>query len=85
VYPTEKSKRLISDLQTVGLVLTRDQAVHLARVLLAAAQDWNKIDVTAYRFGKRKTDGTYQITVTSSADAQDDDLQEGTVATLDAV
>jgi hypothetical protein len=67
VYPVEDSQRQISELKTVGLVLTRDQAIHLARVLLAASQDWEEIDITAYRFSKRKTDGTYHITVTSGA------------------
>lgn len=67
IYPAEDSKRQTSDLKTVGLVLTSDQAIHLARVLLAAAQDWEEIEITAYRFSKRKTDGTYHITVTSGA------------------
>ena len=66
VYPAEDSKREMSKLQTVGLTLTSDQAVHLARVLLAAAQDWDAIDLTAYRFTRRKSDRTYQITVTSA-------------------
>ena len=37
----------------------------MARVLLAVSQDWNELEVTAYRLKKRKSDGTYQITVTS--------------------
>jgi len=74
VYPTEDSKRQISDLQTVGLRLNRDQAVHLATVLLVAARDWNEIDITAYRFEKRKTDGTYHITVTSGGARDNDEV-----------
>ncbi len=46
--------------------MTRDQAVLLARVLLAVSQEWDEIDVTAYRFERRKSDGTYHITVTSA-------------------
>jgi hypothetical protein len=34
VYPTEGTKRTVSDLQTVGIRLTKEQAIHLARVLL---------------------------------------------------
>lgn len=65
VYPIEGSKKQITDLKTVGLKLNRDQAIHLARVLLAAAQEWQEIDITAYRAQPRQSDGTYQVTVTS--------------------
>ena len=67
IYPTEKSSRTLTDLQTVGINVDRDQAIHLARVLLAVAQDWNDIDITAYRFDKRRSDGLYRLTVTSAA------------------
>ena len=49
----------------MGIKLSRDQAIHLSRVLLAVSQEWDEIDITAYRLKKRKSDGTYQITVTS--------------------
>ncbi len=65
IYPVEDTDKNVKDLKTVGIKLTKEQAVHLARVLLAAAQDWDEIDITAYRFGKRQSDGTYHITVTS--------------------
>ena len=45
--------------------MTREQTMHLARVLLAVTQEWDEIDVPAYRFDKRKSDVTYHITVTS--------------------
>ena len=64
LYPTESTKRTIDKLETVGIKLNRDQAVHLARVLLAVSQDWPEIDITGYRLRPRKTDGTYGITVT---------------------
>ena len=67
IYPTEDTPKRIEDLKTVGVKLTGDQAIHLARVLLAVAQDWEEIDITAYRFEKRQSDGTYHITVTSVA------------------
>jgi hypothetical protein len=44
--------------------MSKDQAIHLARVLLAVSQEWDENDLTAYRL-KRRADGTYQVTVTS--------------------
>jgi hypothetical protein len=67
IYPTEATKKQVSDLKTVGIKLTKDQAIHLARVLLAVSQDWDNIDITAYRFDQRKSDDTFHITVTSAA------------------
>jgi len=71
IYPVEdqaNSRKTLADLKTVGMKLTREQAIHLARVLLAAAQDWQEIDITAWRIYKRKSDGTYNVTVTSTSD-----------------
>lgn len=65
IYPTEISKRDIAELKTIGIQLTKDQAIHLASVLLAVAQKWDVIDLTGYRFTKRKSDDTYQITITT--------------------
>jgi hypothetical protein len=65
IFPVEGSKKQTDELQTVGITLTKEQAVHLARVLLAATQEWNTIDITAFRFEKRREDGTYRVTVTS--------------------
>jgi len=72
VYPTEDTKRIVSDLQTVGLKLSKDQAIHLARVLLAVTQEWDVIDITAYRFEKRQEDSTYRLTITSQVEIQGD-------------
>ena len=69
VYPTEDTKRTVSDLQTVGIRLTKEQAIHLARVLLVVTQEWEEVDITAYRFEKRQGDDTYRLTVTSQVDA----------------
>jgi len=69
IYPIEDrayDSKKIGDLKTVGIKLTRDQAIRLARVLLAASQDWQEIDITAWRIYKRKTDNTYNVTVTSA-------------------
>jgi hypothetical protein len=65
IYPTEDTHKNVKDLKTVGIKLSGEQAVHLARVLLAVTQEWDEIDLTAYRLKRRKADGTYQITVTS--------------------
>jgi hypothetical protein len=65
IYPIENTNKRIEDLKTIGLKLSKDQAIHLSRVLLAVAQDWDEIDLTAYRFERRGNDGTYHITVTS--------------------
>ena len=68
VYPTEKTSRSIAELKTVGFTLTSDQAINLSRALLAVTQDWKEIEVTAFRLKKRKSDGSYTITVTSTDD-----------------
>ena len=67
IYPVEdnaNSNKTIGNLKTVGIRLSRDQAIHLARVLLAAAQDWDEMDITAWRVYRRQTDGTCNVTVT---------------------
>jgi hypothetical protein len=72
VYPTEDTKRTVSDLQTIGIRLTKEQAIHLARLLLVVTQEWDEIDVTAYRFEKRQEDGTYRLTITSQVEIQNE-------------
>lgn len=66
VYPISETSKSIADLKTIGVKLTRDQAIHLARVLLATTQDWEEIDLTCYRMERRRSDGTYRITVTAA-------------------
>jgi hypothetical protein len=69
IYPIEDnglSPRGTTRRKTIGIKLSREQTVHLARVLLAASQDWDEIDVTAWRVYKRKLDNTYNVTVTSA-------------------
>jgi len=65
IYPTEDTERTLAELQSVGIKLDRDQAIHLARVLLAVTQEWDEVDFTAYRLEKRQHDGTYRLTITS--------------------
>jgi len=65
LYPTEDTRKNVADLKTIGIKLSKEQAIHLAKVIIAACQEWEEIDITAYRFDKRQSDGTYHITVTS--------------------
>jgi hypothetical protein len=66
IYPIEGTKKEVADLKTIGFKLTKDQAIHLARVLLAVSQEWEEMEVTGYRFDKRR-DGTFHLTVTSTS------------------
>jgi hypothetical protein len=69
IYPVEDSRnkqKSIGELKTVGIKLSAKQAIHLARVLLAASQEWEEIDITAWRVYKRQSDGSYNVTVTAA-------------------
>jgi hypothetical protein len=72
VYPTEDTKRTVAELQSVGIKLSKDQAIHLARVLLVVTQEWDEIEITAYRFDRRREDQMYRLTVTSQVDENGD-------------
>ena len=65
IYPIEATNKSVNELKTVGLKLSKEQAINLSRILLAVTQEWEEVDITAYRFDKRKSDDTYHITVTS--------------------
>lgn len=65
IYPVAGTKKTVAELKTVGFKLTRDQAINLARVLLAVSQSWSTIDVTAFR-SKEFSDSTFPITVTTA-------------------
>jgi hypothetical protein len=67
VRPVEDTKKNLKDLQTIAIELDREQAIHLATVLLTAAQKWEGVGITAYRF-RRRSDGTYPVTVTARED-----------------
>ena len=80
VYPTEGTDRTMEQLQTVGIRLTRDDAIHLARILLAVTQDGPEVEITAKRLERRQSDGTFPVTVTAFIDdaAHDvDEVQQG--------
>lgn len=65
IYPIADTAKSVKDLKTVGFKLSRGQAINLARVLLAVSQDWNEIEITGYRMERRKSDGTYHLTITT--------------------
>lgn len=65
VYPVESSTKTLADLKTVGIRLSRDQAIHLARILLYVTQEWESLEITAYRTHPRQSDSTYSVTVTT--------------------
>jgi hypothetical protein len=49
IYPVEGTVKTTADLKTVGFKLNREQAIHLARVILAVTQDWQEVDITGFR------------------------------------
>lgn len=57
----------------MGIRLSKEQAIHLARVLLVVTQEWDEVDITAYRFERRQEDGTFRLTVTSQVESQGGD------------
>ena len=63
IYPMEGAKCDINKVEMVGFRVTRDQAIDLARVLLAVTRDWEEIAITGYRFQRRLADDTYPVTV----------------------
>lgn len=65
IYPRKGTKRTVRELKTVAIRLRKSQAIDLATVLLAAAQNWDIIDITAFRKSLSKKTGDYQLTVTS--------------------
>jgi hypothetical protein len=63
VYPRPGTQKTIRNLKTVSFKLTRGQGIELARSLLVATKEWEKIDVKAER--RPRKDGRYNVTVTS--------------------
>ena len=66
IYQIATTRKVVQELDTVGFKMTRQQAIDLARVLLAVSQDGDEVDITGFRLQGRKSDGTFRITVTSS-------------------
>jgi hypothetical protein len=63
--PARHSARWHGD--TIGFSLSKEQATTLAKLLLIASteQQWDIIDVTAFRTKRSRVDGSYQVTVTA--------------------
>jgi hypothetical protein len=62
IFPKEK-EAAYEKLETMGVKLSRQEALHLARALLAATQDWEEVELVVHRFDKRKSDNTYLLSV----------------------
>jgi hypothetical protein len=62
VFPKEKETGY-KDLKTMGIRLSREEALHLARAILAATQEWEEVELVVHRFDKRKSDNTYLLSV----------------------
>jgi hypothetical protein len=62
VFPKEK-EAAYKELPTMGVRLSREEALHLARALLAATQEWKEVELVVHRFDKRKSDNTYLLSV----------------------
>ena len=67
IYPIESTQKNVSDLKTIGIKHSKQQAINLARALLLASQDWEEMEITGYRL-KRRSDETYQLTLTTYMD-----------------
>lgn len=65
IYPVKRTNKTVSELKTIGIKLSKQQAIQLARGLLAASQDWNNIEITGYRLRRSQSDETYPLTVTA--------------------
>jgi hypothetical protein len=62
VFPKEEDAAY-KDLDTMGVRLSREEALHLARAILAATQEWEEVELVVHRFDKRKSDNTYLLSV----------------------
>jgi len=62
VFPKEEDAAY-KNLETIGVRLSREEALHLARAILAATQEWEEVELVVHRFDKRKSDNTYLLSV----------------------
>lgn len=62
IYPKD-TETAYKDLKTIGLRLSRQEALRLAGALLAAAQEWQEVELVGHRFDRRKSDNTYLLSV----------------------
>ena len=71
VFPEEK-EAAYKELETMGVKLSREEALHLARAILAATQEWKEVALVVHRFDKRKSDNTYLLSVVPEHHKVDD-------------
>jgi hypothetical protein len=62
IFPKE-TEAAYQELETMGVKLSREEALHLARAILAATQEWEEVELVVHRFDKRKSDNTYLLSV----------------------
>jgi hypothetical protein len=62
IFPKEK-EAAYKELATMGVKLSREEALHLARAILAATQEWEEVELVVHRFDKRNSDNTYLLSV----------------------
>ena len=70
IYPIEKTNppsKKVSELITIGMKLSKRQAFGLIKSLLFAVQNSEQIEIVGYRFEKRRSDGTYRVTITGKS------------------
>lgn len=65
IYPVENEHDMkpISTMETVGFRLSPAQVIHLVGLLIVASWSGKNVLITGYR-NRRRTDGTYGLTVT---------------------
>lgn len=62
VFPPPEAEAY-RDLTTMRFRLNREQALHLARAILAATEEWEEVEIVVHRFERRRSDGAFLITV----------------------
>jgi hypothetical protein len=62
IYP-KGEEAAYQHLKTVGVRLSRPEALRLATAILAAAQEWQEVELVVHRTEKRASDHTYLLTV----------------------
>lgn len=62
IFPPE-NEAAYKNMETMGVKLSREEALRLARAVLAATQDWQEVELVVHRFDKRPSDRSYLLTV----------------------
>jgi|GEM_PF-2130517 len=62
IYPKGEDAAY-QNLKTVGVRLSRPEALRLATAILAAAQEWQEVELVVHRSDRRASDQSYLLTV----------------------